>query len=223
MPSPGKDHKDGDFLRDLNKDSLRVVPGAVLEPSVARYAPGSVIQFERLGYFCIDSVDNTVESIANREDSIRLNRVVTLKDTWAGAAPEMGKRTSTKPSGVSGTATMSVGAPLVENDVLRVDLRVGRILGASAHPDADSLLVEQIDLGEPSGPRTIVSGLAQYYQSQELVGKLVVVVANLKPAKMRGIVSEGMVLCAAIEEVVILCFFVAYELLHHFILSLFLV
>lgn len=68
------------------------------------------------------------------------------------------------------------------------------------HPDADSLYVSQIDLGEVSGPRTVVSGLAQLVPIEELRGRLVVVLCNLKPAKMRGIESTGMILCASIDE-----------------------
>ncbi len=58
------------------------------------------------------------------------------------------------------------------------------------HSDADSLYVSQIDLGEVSGPRTIVSALAQLVPIEELRGRLVVVLCNLKPAKMRGIESK---------------------------------
>lgn len=68
------------------------------------------------------------------------------------------------------------------------------------HPDADSLYVSQIDLAEPSGTRTVVSGLAQLIPKEELLGRMVVVLCNLKPAKMRGIESRGMILCASTEE-----------------------
>jgi tRNA-binding EMAP/Myf-like protein len=63
-------------------------------------------------------------------------------------------------------------------------------------------LVEKIDCGDATGPRTVISGLAKYYKPEELVGKLVAVVCNLKPAKMRGILSEGMVLCGSCDETV---------------------
>lgn len=81
----------------------------------------------------------------------------------------------------------------------RLDIRIGKVLDVQVHPDADSLYVEQIDLGEGE-PRTIVSGLRKYMTTDELVGKYVVVLANLKPRKMRGIVSHGMVLCASNED-----------------------
>ena len=62
--------------------------------------------------------------------------------------------------------------------------------------------MEKIDCGDATGPRTIISGLAKYYKPEDLVGKLVAVVCNLKPAKMRGILSEGMVLCGSFDETV---------------------
>lgn len=64
------------------------------------------------------------------------------------------------------------------------------------HPDADSLYVEKIDVGEAE-PRTVVSGLVQFAPREELQDRLVVVLCNLKPQKMRGIESKGMLLCAS--------------------------
>lgn len=82
----------------------------------------------------------------------------------------------------------------------KLDIRVGKILSVEAHPDADSLYVEQIDVGEPEGPRTIVSGLKKYVPMETLAGRNVVILANLKPRNMRGIKSNGMLLCASNKE-----------------------
>ena len=79
-----------------------------------------------------------------------------------------------------------------------VDLRVGRITHIEKHPDADTLYVEQVDVGEEE-PRTIVSGLVKFVSEEEMLGSLVVVMANLKPRNMRGIKSAGMLLCASNE------------------------
>lgn len=84
-------------------------------------------------------------------------------------------------------------------DISRLDLRIGRILEVHKHPDADSLYVETMDVGEEK-PRTIVSGLVKWYSVEEMQNRLIVVFCNLKPAKMRGILSEGMVLCASTAE-----------------------
>ncbi|MDQ3798383.1 MAG: methionine--tRNA ligase subunit beta, partial [Acidobacteriota bacterium] len=81
------------------------------------------------------------------------------------------------------------------DDFLKVELRVGEIKVAERVPNADKLLRFEIDLGEDSW-RQILAGLAEYYEPEKLVGRKVVVVANLKPRKMRGLESQGMI-CAA--------------------------
>lgn len=78
-----------------------------------------------------------------------------------------------------------------------MDIRIGKIVEVSKHPEADSLYVEKIDLGEEQ-PRTIVSGLVNFIPIEEMKDRMVVVLCNLKPAKMRGIESQGMVLCASV-------------------------
>nr|XP_023489957.1 tyrosine--tRNA ligase, cytoplasmic isoform X1 [Equus caballus] len=82
----------------------------------------------------------------------------------------------------------------------RLDIRVGKVISVDKHPDADSLYVEKIDVGEAE-PRTVVSGLVQFVPKEELQDRLVVVLCNLKPQKMRGVESQGMLLCASLEGV----------------------
>ena len=81
-----------------------------------------------------------------------------------------------------------------------VDLRVGFIQKAERHPDADSLYVSTIDMGDEEGPRTVCSGLVNYIPIEDMQKRYVVVVANLKPVTMRGIKSCAMVLCASNGE-----------------------
>ncbi|CAH1104486.1 unnamed protein product [Psylliodes chrysocephalus] len=81
----------------------------------------------------------------------------------------------------------------------RLDIRVGKIVEVSKHPEADSLYVEKIDLGEEK-PRTIVSGLVNFIPIEQMQDRMVVVLCNLKAAKMRGIESQGMVLCASVDD-----------------------
>lgn len=88
----------------------------------------------------------------------------------------------------------------VEITPARLDIRVGKIVEVKRHPDADTLYVEKIDLGESNGPRTIVSGLVNFVPLNEMENRMVIVLANLKPANLRGISSHGMVLCASVEE-----------------------
>jgi aminoacyl tRNA synthase complex-interacting multifunctional protein 1 len=80
-----------------------------------------------------------------------------------------------------------------------LDIRVGKIKTIGPHPNADSLYVEEIDLGEDQ-PRTVVSGLRKFVTEDAMRGRLVAVVCNLKPAKMRDVMSHGMVLCASSED-----------------------
>lgn len=84
-------------------------------------------------------------------------------------------------------------AEITIEDFEKVELKVGTIVQCEKHPKADRLLVEQIDLGNEV--RQIVSGISKYYKPEELVGKQVVVVTNLKPVKLRGVESNGMILC----------------------------
>ena len=79
-------------------------------------------------------------------------------------------------------------------DFDRIILKVGKILACQNIPKANRLLHSTVDIGE-SEPRSIVSGIAEFYQPEELVGKLVVVVSNLKAVKLRGVLSQGMLLC----------------------------
>ena len=85
------------------------------------------------------------------------------------------------------------------DDFLKVELRVGEIKVAERIPKADKLLRFEIDLGEEE-PRQILAGLAEYYDPEKLIGRKVVVVANLKPRKMRGLESQGMICAASLNE-----------------------
>ncbi|KAM7459617.1 hypothetical protein LguiA_036611 [Lonicera macranthoides] len=83
-----------------------------------------------------------------------------------------------------------------EISISRLDIRVGLITKVQKHPDADSLYVEQIDVGEGQ-PRTVVSGLVKYIPIEEMQNRKVCVLCNLKPATMRGVKSQAMVLAAS--------------------------
>lgn len=73
-----------------------------------------------------------------------------------------------------------------------LDIRVGTITAVQQHPDADGLYLEEIDVGE-AAPRQVISGLVKWVPQAEMQGRRVAVVLNLKPAKMRGVMSHGMV------------------------------
>ncbi|XP_053310752.1 tyrosine--tRNA ligase, cytoplasmic [Spea bombifrons] len=118
------------------------------------------------------------------------------------AKPEMRKLSneaypdpSKQKNAAKGTAKNAVQE---EIDPSLLDLRVGKVLNVNRHPDADTLYVQAVDVGEEN-PRTVVSGLVQYVSPDELLGRHVVVLCNLKPQKMRGVESQGMLLCASRE------------------------
>lgn len=113
------------------------------------------------------------------------------------AEPEPpGPKPDTKPE--PGAIT-PIGPEITIDDFVKIDLRVGLVLSAERVPKADKLLHMKIDLGEPSGPRTILAGIAQHYTPEQMVGRKVAVVANLAPRKLRGFDSQGMVVAASLE------------------------
>ena len=88
------------------------------------------------------------------------------------------------------------GVQFIEFDqFMAVDIRIGRIDSVEDHPDADKLYVVRIDDGTEAG-RTVCAGLKEFYQPDEMTGLHVAFVANLKPRKLRGVMSEGMMLAA---------------------------
>lgn len=93
--------------------------------------------------------------------------------------------------------------PIQYDDFAKVELRVARVIEARPHPNADKLLLLQVDLGEGS-PRQVVAGIKAHYAPEALVGKNIVVVANLAPAMLRGEASNGMLLAATSGEKVVL-------------------
>lgn len=93
--------------------------------------------------------------------------------------------------------------PIPYDHFARVDLRVARVLEARPHPNADKLLLLKIELADGE-TRQIVAGIRQHYEPEALVGRRIVVVANLEPAIIRGETSQGMLLAATSGEKVVL-------------------
>jgi methionyl-tRNA synthetase len=85
------------------------------------------------------------------------------------------------------------------DDFAKVDLRVGEVKSAEAVKGADKLLHLKVDIGEAE-PRTIVAGIALAYKPEQLVGRKVVIVANLQPRKLRGLTSQGMIVAASLGD-----------------------
>ena len=125
----------------------------------------------------------------------------TAADAGPGAAVS-----EAQPSGRARHATEAdavkneTGDGLIEiTDFAKIDLRVGEVRSAERIPKADKLLLLTVDIAEEK-PRQILAGIAQYYEPEALVGRKIVVVSNLKPRKLRGYESQGMLLAASVGE-----------------------
>ena len=90
------------------------------------------------------------------------------------------------------------GPQITIEDFSKVELRVGQVLSAERVKGADKLLHLKVDIGEAE-PRSIVAGIAEAYGPEALVGRKVVIVANLAPRKLRGLTSNGMIVAASVE------------------------
>ena len=127
--------------------------------------------------------------------------------TEADAVPDSANAPETKPAPPMQHATEADAVPGAEGvtsfiditDFTKVDLRVGEVLTAERIPKADKLLLLTVDIGEEK-PRQILAGIAQYYEPAQLLGRKIAVVANLKPRKLRGFESQGMLLAASVGD-----------------------
>jgi glutaminyl-tRNA synthetase len=195
---PGKES--GDFLQDINPDSLEVLDGVVIEPSVVDNAVDALkfydtaslaYQFERNGYYALDEA-------ASGCDSLVFNRVVTLKDSWSAGGGQAND--SQRNRGRSREAVPSPASSGPIEDIQRVAIRAATILSAERHPEADSLLICKLDCGDgdnSEAARTVVASLAEKLAIDDLTGRKVIAVTNLKPAMMRGVESHAMLLVAS--------------------------
>jgi methionyl-tRNA synthetase len=123
--------------------------------------------------------------------------------TEADAVPGV-SATETKPAppqhgATEADAVQGVATYLDINDFIKVDLRVGEVLTAERIPKADKLLLLTVDIGEEK-PRQILAGIAEHYAPDQMIGRKIAVVANLKPRKLRGYESQGMLLAASVGD-----------------------
>ncbi len=129
--------------------------------------------------------------------------IETLRLRFAGSQAEREARQNDAESKAQADAQAEILAPdqkvalsLEDQFTKSVELRVAKIVDIARHPDAEKLYIETLDDGSGT-VRTIVSGLVPHYSEDQLLGKNIIVVANLKPAKLRGVVSAGMLLAAS--------------------------
>jgi methionyl-tRNA synthetase len=131
-----------------------------------------------------------------RMRALEVEEAARQKALLEGKAAEAGKTQVTVPAAAPAEQP---SAPRISiEDFAKVDMRVGQVLAAERIKGADKLLRLEVDIGEGK-PRTIVAGIAEAYQPEQLIGRKVVIVANLQPRKLRGIESNGMVVAATPE------------------------
>jgi methionyl-tRNA synthetase len=151
----------------------------------------------------VASVTREIKPMYPRLDDVAQKKILEqvvpgdLADAAAAASAAQGAKPPTP-----GPAEPNAGKPvhITYDDFAKLELRAGMVLEATAVPKKDKLLHLKVDLGETT-PRSIVAGIALAYKPEELVGKQVLVVANLAPRKLGGLVSEGMILAAGDEEI----------------------
>jgi glutaminyl-tRNA synthetase len=202
-----------EFTDYINPDSLQILKDCKLEPALADFDGSKTLQFERLGYFCLDNKDS-------KPGALVFNRTVSLRDTWAKiearttakkeakAAPQ--KPVQEKPELPNAAARDDLKALEPEisfDDFVKVDLRAGLVKDASLVEGAKKLLKLTVDLGE-GRYRTIFAGIRAFYPDPSvLVDRFVIVVANLKPRQMKFGLSEGMVLAGGDDNNVLIATF----------------
>jgi methionine--tRNA ligase beta chain len=204
------------FLDFLNPASLEVLSGCKVEPALAVVAPGTRVQFERVGYFCADSKDHG-------DGRVAFNRTVGLRDSWARAERKSGGDTA-KAGGPAGAKAATAAPAIVAavapapavgearadlkplapeitiDDFAKIDLRVGLVVDAGTVEGAKKLVRLSVDVGE-GRPRNVFAGIRSSFPDPTvLVGRRVIVVANLKPREMKFGTSEGMCLAAGEPE-----------------------
>lgn len=175
--APGKEEKGAGKEKKKGKDAAAAAGPAPVDPPAVT-APGEA-SFAEVAAPAAGKKEGKKEKAAKGEGK---------KEKGAGEAKK-GGAPAAAPAADSGEPVPSM-----------IDLRVGKIIEVEKHPDADGLYVEKIDIGEPEGPRTVVSGLVNYIPIEQMRDRMLIAVCNLKPANMRGVKSFAMVLCATHKD-----------------------
>ncbi|MBM4378596.1 MAG: methionine--tRNA ligase subunit beta, partial [Deltaproteobacteria bacterium] len=139
------------------------------------------------------------EPLIGRLEESQVNALVPTTQAEAARVPVPEKKQEEKKAAPAAKVPTEPAAEIDYADFAKVALKVGKVLAAEPVPKADKLLKLTVDVGEGT-PRTIAAGIALSYRLEQLVGRNVVVVANLKPRALRGIESRGMLLAAGADE-----------------------
>ncbi len=151
----------------------------------------------------IESVQPTFKKYDKEKVMAEIDNQQPQPTTAKPSVEEPAKPTETAKSAESAqpaeTIPPAAPAPITIDDFVKVELRVATVLEAERVPKADKLLRLMVDVGEPS-PRQLLAGIALHYSPEELIGRKIIVVANLAPRKLRGLESNGMLLAASVGE-----------------------
>ena len=156
------------------------------------------------GHLAAGQTVGTVSGVFPRLDNKAIDKMVELetKETARLNAIFKPGASAEKPAPPAGAAKTEPGkieaAKITIDDFAKVELRVGQVVSAERVKGADKLLHLKVDIGEGE-PRTLVAGIAEAYAPEQLLGRKVVIVANLQPRKLRGIESNGMIVAASVE------------------------
>jgi len=154
---------------------------------------------ERWGLLPAAAPTRRGESLFPRIDKKAYFKEMTMETTPPAPAPQGAPSKPEPAAAAAATDEISI------QDFQKVRLRTGKVLAADRIEGADRLLKLTVDVGTDT--RTVVAGIAQHYAPESLVGKTVVIVANLKPAKLRGVESKGMLLAADLDGVPVVATF----------------
>jgi len=141
----------------------------------------------------------SVAAVFPRLDATAIKKMEDLEAQEKSRQAELFGSPKAAPSTPGGSTPAADGnSKIAIDDFVKVDLRVGQVVSAERVKGADKLLHMKVDIGEEQ-PRTIVAGIAEAYQPEQMLGRKVVIVANLQPRKLRGIESNGMIVAASLE------------------------
>ncbi len=174
---------------------------------VAPYIPSTS---ESIAGF-LGNPDMSWDSLGRRDDLKQISKpkllfrkleddeIEAFRTRFAGSQKERAEQEEKGKAVAKESAKPAADLPADQRFRASVDLRVAKITAIDRHPEADKLYIETIDTGETE-PRQIVSGLVPHYKEEELLNRNIILVSNLKPAKLRGVKSEGMLLAASAAD-----------------------
>ncbi len=173
----------GDLAQAAQAGKLKTIAWGSLQPGTAFAEPAAL--FPR-------AEKDAIERMLNLENQNNLSAVAAVSQTAEESAAVSNPQVSAEAAAAPEKTKITI------DDFAKVELRVAQVLVAERVPKSDKLLRLEVDLGDEK--RQILAGIAQHYEPEKLIGRKVVIVANLAPRKMRGLESNGMIVAASIGD-----------------------